>query len=143
MTEGGVDEEADAKLTQADYQKALGSEVHDPTYINFLTRVERGGRDQVLRYCRTPTTIAAAVGADSAVDADGGESAVPSNPVGAGGSRSSRGLLLLSSDAELLRQRAETLRTHPCTRCGAPRTFECQVRSNYYQLVIHSLRHSH
>jgi hypothetical protein len=108
VTEGGADEEADAKLTQADYQRAMGSEVHDPTYINFLTRVERGGADQVLRYCRTR-------GEDCAAAADA--------------TRSSKGLLLLSSDVELRKRRAAQLQASPCARCGAPRTFECQVRA--------------
>jgi hypothetical protein len=116
VTEGGADEEADAKLTQADYQRAMGSEVHDPTYINFLTRVERGGADQVLRYCRTrgedASAAPAAAGAKPSTDA----------------TRSSKGLLLLSSDAELRRRRAAALQASPCSRCGAPRTFECQVR---------------
>lgn len=120
MTEGGTDEEADAKLTQADYQKALGSEVHDPTYINFLTRVERGGRDQVLRYHRAPLNSHRT---GTSEDPSGNAN----NQASASGSRSSKGLLLLSSDAELLRQRAERLSAHPCSRCGAPRTFECQV----------------
>lgn len=111
VTEGGAEEEADAKLTQADYQRAMGSELHDPTYLNFLTRVERGGRDQVLRYCR----------ASAAVGEDG------TNAGSQAGSRSTKGLLLLSSDKELLQRRAATIQTSPCPRCGAPRTFECQV----------------
>ena len=52
VTTGGKDEEDDAKLTQADYDHALGSEASDPVYIRFLTRVKRGGPEQVLRYCR-------------------------------------------------------------------------------------------
>lgn len=127
VTEGGADEEADAKLTQADYQKALGSEVHDPTYINFLTRVERGGRDQVLRYFRSPAPNHAPNGTSASEDPSAVE-ASGNNPSCTYGSRSSKGLLLMSSDAELLRQRAEKLAAHPCSRCGAPRTFECQVR---------------
>lgn len=126
VTEGGTDEEADAKLTQADYQKALGSEVHDPTYINFLTRVERGGRDQVLRYYRAPV---ASQGEHASQSADVHE-ANSHNQSSTNGSRSSKGLLLLSSDKELLRQRAERLAAHPCARCGAPRSFECQVKRN-------------
>ena len=52
VTAGGKDEEDDAKLTQADYDNALGSETSDPAYIRFLTRVKAGGTEQVLRYCR-------------------------------------------------------------------------------------------
>ena len=126
-TEGGADEAADARLKQADYQRALGSEVHDPTYINFLTRVSRGGSDQVLRYCRTATPQAAT----SEVEGDHTTSATinsGSGVSGKGSSRTSRGLLLLSSDAQQLRQREAALSAHPCPHCGAPRTFECQVR---------------
>lgn len=52
VTPGGKDEEDDAKLTQADYDKALGAETTDPVYIRFLTKVKGGGPDQVLRYSR-------------------------------------------------------------------------------------------
>lgn len=121
VTEGGADEEADARLTQADYQRAMGSEVHDPTYINFLTRVERGGKDQVLRYCR-------AVPAVSNAGADGTQNA--GTKAAAGAARSGNGLLLLSSDKELMRKRAAALESCPCPRCGAPRTFEFQVCAN-------------
>lgn len=117
VTEGGADEEADARLTQADYQRAMGSEVHDPTYINFLTRVERGGKDQVLRYCRAPAVPHAG--------AEGTQST--STSATAGAARSSQGLLLLSSDKELMKTRAAALESCPCPRCGAPRTFEFQV----------------
>ncbi len=44
--------DADVKLTQQDYSEALGNESIDPQYVKFLTRIERGGKDQVLRYCR-------------------------------------------------------------------------------------------
>lgn len=117
VTEGGADEAADAKLTQADYQKALGSEVHDPTYINFLTRVERGGGDQVLRYCRTPAE-------GSATKSDASDK---NKNISCSGGRSTQGLLLLSSNPQLLKDRAAAIQSSPCPRCGAPRTFECQV----------------
>lgn len=135
MTEGGTDEEADAKLTQADYHKALGSEAHDPTYINFLTRVDRGGPDQILRYYRTPQIASSADHAAMDTGAEEGTAHPPAQGQ-SNGSRSSRGLLLLSSDAELLRQRAETLLVHPCARCGAPRTFECQVKDDCSAVVF-------
>jgi hypothetical protein len=120
-TEGGADEAADAALTQADYQRAMGSEVHDPTYINFLTRVERGGKDQVLRYCRTEAPTADT----QAYSANTGTAQV--SAVASSATRSGRGLLLLSSDKELLRNRAAALEASPCPHCGAPRTFEFQV----------------
>jgi pre-rRNA-processing protein TSR4 len=46
------DEDEDLKLTQNDYNEALGNESRDPEYIRFLSRVRRGGPNQVLRYCR-------------------------------------------------------------------------------------------
>lgn len=46
------DEDDDEKLTQADYNNALGNEIMDPAYEKFLDRVRRGGSNQVLRYCR-------------------------------------------------------------------------------------------
>lgn len=125
VTEGGADEAADAKLTQADYQRAMGSEVHDPTYINFLTRVERGGRDQVLRYCRMP--ISPVTPGDNSLEEMQMQVVAPTRTAGTSSSRSNKGLLLLSSDADLLRQRELALKSSPCPRCGAPRTFECQV----------------
>ena len=42
----------DASLRQSDYSKALGNEVVDPAYVQFMTRVRKGGDQQVLRYCR-------------------------------------------------------------------------------------------
>ena len=97
----------------------MGSEVHDPTYINFLTRVERGGRDQVLRYCRTIPPITSE-SAEAEPSSDVKENALR-------GGRSSKGLLLLSSDAELLKSRTAIVHANPCPHCGAPRIFECQV----------------
>lgn len=64
VTAGGRDEEDDAKLTQSDYDKALGSEATDPVYVRFLARVNRGGSEQVLRYSRWrggPLPISSAV----------------------------------------------------------------------------------
>ena len=51
-TPGGADEASDAAITQSDYNQAMGSEQHDPVYINFLSRIQQGGNDQVLRYRR-------------------------------------------------------------------------------------------
>jgi len=103
MTEGAPDEADDLKLTQSDYHKALQggkAEQHDPTYINFITRISRGGSDQVLRYCR-PSTIS-------------------------DGTRKEK-LLYLSSDRALRDHRADLLRRSPCEGCGSPRTIEFQV----------------
>jgi len=103
MTEGAPDEADDLKLTQSDYHKALQgdkAEQHDPTYINFITRISRGGSDQVLRYCR-PSTIS-------------------------DGTRKEK-LLYLSSDRALRDHRADLLRRSPCEGCGSPRTIEFQI----------------
>jgi len=51
-TAGGAEDEADLKLKQKDYDSALGNSTRDPEYLKFLSRVRRGGADQVLRYCR-------------------------------------------------------------------------------------------
>jgi len=109
MTEGSPDEADDLKLTQSDYHKALqgeNAEKHDPTYINFITRISRGGSDQVLRYCRSST-------ADRSVSSD---TALPKDK-----------LLYLSSDRALRDHRTALLRSSPCERCGSPRIAECQV----------------
>ncbi|CAM9472794.1 unnamed protein product, partial [Ectocarpus fasciculatus] len=70
------DEDEDEDLTQNDYDKAIGAESTDPTYIKFLARVRRGGADQVLRYTQPrsgvpgpiPRPLPVATG--SAMDAD-------------------------------------------------------------------------
>lgn len=40
----------DKKITQQDYNKALSEQKYDPVYINFLTRIDRGSTQQILRY---------------------------------------------------------------------------------------------
>jgi hypothetical protein len=50
VTPGGEDEELDKKITQQDYNKALSEQKYDPVYINFLTRIDRGSTQQILRY---------------------------------------------------------------------------------------------
>lgn len=52
VNEDDKDEEEDLKLTQNDYNTALGTEQADEQYVRFIHRVERGGRNQILRYCR-------------------------------------------------------------------------------------------
>ena len=46
------EEKTDAKLTQTDYNTALGNEASDAVYTKFIERVRRGGSNQVLRYIR-------------------------------------------------------------------------------------------
>ena len=147
-TSGGADETADARLTQRDYQRALGSGAsaeHDPQYVLFLARVSRGGNDQVLRYCRasrpprelqssdsptqiTPEVSPASNSTDTAagVAADGGGGAAVAGCIEGAASRLPRGLLLLSSDPKVKEQRLAP-NLPPCPRCGAPRAFEFQV----------------
>lgn len=50
-TKGGKDEVDDAAITQQDYNKALSDQRFDKTYVDFLARLERSGKTQVLRYC--------------------------------------------------------------------------------------------
>ena len=45
-------EDEDLLLNQSDYDSALGNKSRDKEYVSFLSRVRRGGADQVLRYCR-------------------------------------------------------------------------------------------
>ena len=118
MTEGALDEADDLKLTQSDYHNALqgdNAEKHDPTYINFITRISRGGSDQVLRYCRSSSTVDRSVSGDSALPKEK--------------------LLYLSSDRALRDHRADLLRRSPCERCGSPRIPECQVSSQFNRLT--------
>lgn len=118
MTEGAPDEADDLKLTQSDYHNALqgdNAEKHDPTYINFITRISRGGSDQVLRYCRSSSTVDRSVSGDSALPKEK--------------------LLYLSSDRALRDHRADLLRRSPCERCGSPRIAECQVSSPFNRLT--------
>jgi pre-rRNA-processing protein TSR4 len=51
-TKGGQDEKEDLNLRQKDYDEALGTNERDPEYLKFLSRVRRGGSEQVLRYGR-------------------------------------------------------------------------------------------
>lgn len=109
VTAGGADEEDDAKLTQTDYNKAMGNKDHDPIYVSFLTRIARPGcTGQVLRYCRWATTVD-----DSEVV---GTSRVPSNLA--------NGALLISGTSDT-KHKWESV--PPCQRCGARRAFEFQV----------------
>ncbi len=105
MTKGGADESSDAALTQTDYNKALGGQKHDPVYINFLTRIQRGGNDQVLRYNRWNNEDAAAAGTTTG---------------------HAHGPLRLSGDPHMT-QRIQSVPN--CERCGAKRAFEFQVRA--------------
>ena len=50
--EDTVENDPDAMLNQRDYSAALGNHEIDPQYVKFMTKVQRGGASQVLRYCR-------------------------------------------------------------------------------------------
>jgi hypothetical protein len=117
MTEGAPDE--DLKLTQSDYHNALqgdNAEKHDPTYISFITRISRGGSEQVLRYCRSSSNVDQSTSGDSALPKEN--------------------LLYLSSDRTLRDHRADLLRRSPCERCGSPRIAECQVSRQFNRLTL-------
>ena len=122
---GNADEDADAKLTQKDYQRALqgekAAETHDPRYINFLTRISRGGSKQVLRYCRN-TTI------DSITDVGNSTSSESSSIRKV--RIENKGRLYLSSDFLVKESscKQKNVQSHSsCRRCGAPQLFEFQV----------------
>lgn len=46
----------DITLTQDDYNKSLGNDVIDPFYKKFLSRIDKTGPDQILRYSRWEDT---------------------------------------------------------------------------------------
>lgn len=52
VTDNAKGDDPDALLSQKHYSKALGNVDVDPQYIKFMTRIQRGGEDQVIRYCR-------------------------------------------------------------------------------------------
>ncbi len=110
ITEGGVDECEDAKLSQTDYNLAMGNrEEYDPVYGSFLARIAKDGcAGQVLRYCRWPSPeVGGAIAPHK----------LPSDCL-------SHGALLLngkSNTRDLWKQ------VPPCPRCGSSRRFEFQV----------------
>ena len=107
-------------MTQKDYNKALGNDVPDPVYDQFLARVRRGGLDQVVRYNRWPTIEQIKAG---------------------DGPLKITGLLELQSQTlpiqeEVEREIVEDTNDSPdsvtgqcgrCQHCGATRKFEFQV----------------
>lgn len=50
--DGAKEDEEESKITQSDYNRALGNAAVDLVYSKFLRRVRRGGAEQVLRYDR-------------------------------------------------------------------------------------------
>ena len=104
-------DQEDAKLSQKDYNAALGNQVVDPNYVRFLTRVRRGGEHQILRYCRWPAT-------------EKNQRVAP--------------LYMHSANAVLLDPTNKERTSAPriaakdvpnCSNCGAERRFEFQVRN--------------
>jgi hypothetical protein len=105
------EEDEDAKLTQRDYNKALSEQIHDPVYVQFLTRIDKTGKDQIIRYCessihRQSTEQMSETNADLEMEVE----------------RRDRGKLFLSCD-----EKKKSISVPSCPCCGAPRAFEFQV----------------
>lgn len=95
------EEDDDRKIEQTDYNKALGTQDVDEEYLKFLTRIDRGHKSQVMRYCRWTNAYSHSTN-----------------------SSQSSGVLLQSS-SDVLKQK---IRSVPrCEYCGAAREFEFQV----------------
>eukprot|EP01031_Cornospumella_fuschlensis_P025692 gene25692-31027_t len=107
MTPGGKDEAADKALGQRDYNAALSEQAYDKVYVDFLTRIDQGGKQQVLRYIsdsvhreQTPPVI------------------IPP-------SLQSRGRLYVSETYK--RHDCDGASIPVCEKCGAARALECQI----------------
>lgn len=106
VTPGGKDEEVDANITQQDYNETLSKAKHDPIYISFLTRIQKGGAQQVLRY------------ATSSLHREG--KTVQTVSV----SDRDRGRIFVSKKEK---DEASNLSVPACQHCGAARCLEFQV----------------
>lgn len=105
VTPGGKDEEIDAKITQQDYNETLSKAKHDPIYVSFLTRLQKGGSQQVLRYATSSLHREEKKEKISSEDRD-------------------RGRLFVSKKEK---ENASSLVVPPCQFCGAARCLEFQV----------------
>lgn len=103
------DEEKDAKLTQNDYNQALSEQIHDPIYIQFLTRIDTSGKNQVLRYCET--SYHRRIDENNGWNSNQVESKIQHH-----------GKLYTS-----IEMKKEEVKVPPCPHCGGPRVFEFQV----------------
>jgi hypothetical protein len=103
------EEDEDAKLTQKDYNKALSEQIHDPVYVQFLTRIDKTGKDQVIRYCESSIHRQLTEQLSDAIASIEIE-------------RRDQGKLFLSSD-----EKKKSISVPSCPCCGAPRVFEFQV----------------
>lgn len=110
VTAGGEDEDLDRNLTQQDYNKALSEKKYDPVYINFLTRIDRGGAQQVLRYV---ASSAHRTGVAPSSSSSIGEVTLDVQE---------RGRLYVSRQAQ-----KEISRVPPCPHCGGARALEFQI----------------
>jgi hypothetical protein len=115
VTEGGADEEQDAKLTQKDYNKALSEQIHDPVYIQFLTKIDQTGKDQIIRYCES-SIHRKSVAEREKLGIQDLDTALPT-------SVRDHGKLFTST--EMKKQQIEI---PSCPYCHGPRAFEFQVR---------------
>eukprot|EP01033_Poteriospumella_lacustris_P018085 gene18085-12974_t len=110
VTAGGEDEDLDRNLTQQDYNKALSEKKYDPVYINFLTRIDRGGAQQVLRYV---ASSAHRTGVAPSSSSSIGEVTLDVQE---------RGRLYVSRQAQ-----KEVSRVPLCPHCGGARALEFQI----------------
>lgn len=106
MTPGGKDEEVDANITQQDYNETLSKAKHDPIYVSFLTRLQKGGAQQVLRYSTSSLHR----------EEQKSEQVNPEDR--------DRGRIFVSKKEK---DNASTLVVPPCQFCGAARCLEFQV----------------
>lgn len=114
VTPGGEDEDLDRNLTQQDYNKALSERKYDPVYINFLTRIDRGGSQQVLRYVASSAhRTGVAPSSSSSSSSSIGEVTLDVQE---------RGRLYVSRQVQ-----KEISRVPPCPHCGGARALEFQI----------------
>lgn len=143
MTPGGDDEADDAKLTQSDYNRALqgdGAVRHDPVYVAFLTRLQRGGQQgQVLRYFRSNGCMRILV-TNIVISVEHVDIIWLGQHIKGIDDYFRVGALLLLSNNVAVRARRERTNIPVCSRCGASRTFEMQVLSlcNSFFFVLYN-----
>lgn len=114
VTAGGADEEQDAKLTQADYNKALSENRYDPVYISFLTRMQRPEcGQQILRYCDSSLHHSCSVGDSRNRELTHSER--------------EQGRLYVSKAYKELAESEHISSIPKCSNCGSPRAFEFQI----------------
>jgi hypothetical protein len=110
------EEEDDAKLTQQDYNKALSDQIHDPLYIQFLTKIDRTGKNQIIRYCESSAHRM------TAQERKEMNLLTNNDCLGLDSSQRDHGRLFASTE-----MKKKEWDIPPCPHCGGPRAFEFQV----------------